>query len=88
MTLAITPLGDCLGAEATGVDLRDPTPEDVTALAAALDDHVVLCVRGQRFTPLELLAAARRFGPGGARLAQRTPGRARRGRLLLRPVAR
>ena len=62
MTLAITPLGDCLGAAATGVDLRDATAEEIGVLAAALDRHVVLCVRDQQLTPAALLAAARRFG--------------------------
>lgn len=63
MALTITPLSPALGAEARGVDLR--RPQDAATLARlkqAILDHIVLVVRGQRFSPAEFLAAAQFFG--------------------------
>ncbi len=63
MPLTITPLSSALGAEATGIDLAGPvSQEDVAALEAALDEHLVLIVRDQSYSPDQYLAAVRHFG--------------------------
>ncbi len=58
------PLPDGFGAEATGIDLAQPLSQ------AAFDDierlffaSQVLALRGQRLTPTQYVAFARRFGP-------------------------
>ena len=63
MTLTVTPLSDCLGAEITGVDLSKPVADaDVAAIEQALTDHLVIVVRDQSLAPDQLLAALRLFG--------------------------
>lgn len=63
MPLTITPFSGALGAEATGLDLAGPvSQEDMSAIEAALDDHLVLVVRDQSYSPDQYLAAMRRFG--------------------------
>lgn len=63
MSLAIKPLSAQMGAEVTGVDLGSSLDAStVAALNAALDRHVVLCVRGQQLSPAQLVGAARAFG--------------------------
>lgn len=63
MALKITPLSAALGAEATGVDLREPQDAaTLRRLEEAILEHIVLVIRDQRFTPAEYLAAARLFG--------------------------
>jgi alpha-ketoglutarate-dependent taurine dioxygenase len=63
MSLSITPLGSALGAAVKGIDLREPQDAaTLERLNQALLDHIVLVIRGQRFTPAEYLAAARLFG--------------------------
>lgn len=63
MTLTVTPLTDCLGAEITGVDLSKPVSDaDVAAIEQALTDHLVIVVRDQSLDPEQLLAALRLFG--------------------------
>jgi taurine dioxygenase len=59
----IRPLSDTCGAEIVGLDLAEP-PDDETVgrIAAALYQHLVVCVRDQRLTPRQLAAYARRFG--------------------------
>jgi len=59
MPLALTPLSDALGVEATGIDLAGPvSKDDIAALERALDEHLVLVVRDQRLTPAQYVAAA------------------------------
>jgi taurine dioxygenase len=63
MPLAFAPLSDALGIEATGIDLAGPvSPDDVAALERALDEHLVLVVRGQKLTPAQYVAATRLLG--------------------------
>ncbi|MEM9682621.1 MAG: TauD/TfdA family dioxygenase [Pseudomonadota bacterium] len=63
MALAIDPLEDTMGAEVTGLDLKDDlSPETVDALNDAFAEHLVLCVRDQDLTPKQYVAASRHFG--------------------------
>lgn len=63
MTLTLSPLSDALGVEATGIDLTQPvSPDDATAMERALDEHLVMVVRDQKFEPSQYLAAMRLFG--------------------------
>jgi taurine dioxygenase len=63
VTLSIMPISGTLGAIVTGVAL-DVTLDETTATALrkAFDEHSVLCIRGQRLQPAQLLAVARVFG--------------------------
>lgn len=62
--MRITPLGHVMGAEVTGVDLGQPlSAADRDQLSKALLEHLVLCVRDQRFADVgAFLDAARHFG--------------------------
>lgn len=61
--LDIRPVTPGVGAEVSGVDLRqDLSAETVAALRAALIEHGVLFFRGQPVTPDQQVAFARRFG--------------------------
>jgi len=63
MTLSIKPLSDALGVEVTGIDLTQPvSKQDAAAMERALDEHLVMVVRDQHFTPAQYLAAVRLFG--------------------------
>src|SRR5215510_7447672 len=63
MTLSVTPCPAALGAEITGVDLRQPLDEAViAALRAAFDRHIVLCIRDQELSEDDQLRAASCFG--------------------------
>ena len=63
MALAIEPLEDSMGAQVTGLDLKDePSGETVTALNDAFAEHIVLCIRDQELTPEQYVDAARLFG--------------------------
>src|SRR5436190_3070271 len=63
MTLAINPLSAALGAEVTGIDLRDPLDdESVQAIRDAFDRHVVIVIRGQQLSEEQQLRAAGYFG--------------------------
>ena len=63
MTLTITKLGTHAGAEATGIDLREPQGEEIyERLNAALIEHVALVVRTQQLDSSEFLQAMRIFG--------------------------
>lgn len=59
----LRPLTGAIGAEVTGLDLREPLGAATTgALREALGRHLVLCLRGQPLSPEELLAFGRRLG--------------------------
>ncbi|MGA0393450.1 MAG: TauD/TfdA dioxygenase family protein [Rhodospirillales bacterium] len=59
----ITKLTEHVGAEVTGIDLRDPLdPKTLQALNDAIVDNVALVFRGQQLTPAELLKAVGQFG--------------------------
>ncbi len=63
MELAIQPLTPVVGAEVTGIDLKQSMPEATAErLNAALADYSVLVIRDQQFTAGEYLDALRVFG--------------------------
>jgi alpha-ketoglutarate-dependent taurine dioxygenase len=60
----ITPLGDAIGAEITGLDLSRPVDAATReALNEALADRTVLVFPGQTLSPAQLMAASAIFGP-------------------------
>ena len=62
--LDIRPIGGGFGAELEGIDLSRGVSDTVmAALRRALDEHLVLAVRGQSLSPQALHRVARRFGP-------------------------
>jgi taurine dioxygenase len=59
----ITRLTPHIGAEVTGIDLREPVDARTRErLNAAVVEHVALVIRGQDFTPPQYLAAMSLFG--------------------------
>jgi taurine dioxygenase len=63
MTLDIRPLGDALGAEVAGIDIRRPLdPDDAVAARDAFLEYHLLCFRVSPATALEFRAFARNFG--------------------------
>ena len=61
--LKITKLKEHIGAQATGVDLREPIDEATRKrLYDAVVDNVVLVIRGQQLTAAQYQAAAEMFG--------------------------
>jgi alpha-ketoglutarate-dependent 2,4-dichlorophenoxyacetate dioxygenase len=64
MVVRTRPLHPHLGAEITGIDLREPVPEDdFAALEAAFNRHAVLVFPGQPLTDEQQIAFSCRFGP-------------------------
>lgn len=52
-----------IGAEISGIDLRDPLDdESVATIQKALNNHLVLVFRDQDITPDQQVVFARRFG--------------------------
>ena len=63
MNPSITPLSRALGAEVTGIDLRQPLDADTAkAIRDAFDQNVVLCIRDQELSEDDQLRAAGYFG--------------------------
>ncbi len=63
MTMKITKLQNIIGAEITGVDLRQPLDAKTRqSIYDAVVDNVALVVRDQHFAPEDFLKAARLFG--------------------------
>jgi taurine dioxygenase len=63
MALKFTPLSAALGAEATGIDLRQPLDgATVKALKDAFDQNIVLVIRDQTLSEEDQLRAASYFG--------------------------
>jgi taurine dioxygenase len=61
--LQITKIKEHIGAEARGVDLREPIDEETRQrLYGAAVDHGVLVIRDQKFTAAQYQAAAELFG--------------------------
>lgn len=61
--MKVTRLSQHIGAEVTGIDLREPIDAEVRRdLNAAVVDHVALVIRDQDFTPEQYLAAVALFG--------------------------
>jgi taurine dioxygenase len=59
----VNPVTGVIGADVTGIDLRDPLDEQtVDALRGALARHLVLFFRDQDITPEQHIALGRRFG--------------------------
>jgi len=62
-TLKISKIKEHIGAEVTGIDLREPIDEESRRrLYDALVDNVALVIRDQKFTAAEFQAAASLFG--------------------------
>jgi len=63
MVMKVTPLSDALGAEVTGIDLREPVSDaDRKAMEDAFIEHLVLVVRDQELNPAQFVTATRLFG--------------------------
>ncbi|HZZ95056.1 MAG TPA: TauD/TfdA family dioxygenase [Usitatibacter sp.] len=62
MGILVTRIGNALGAEVGGVDLRAMDDATFAQVKAAWLGHLVLRFRGQRLRDSELLALSRRFG--------------------------
>ncbi len=63
MSVSVRRLGESLGAEVTGIDLREPVgPADLDALNQALYAHTVICIRDQHLSPDEFMRAGALFG--------------------------
>jgi taurine dioxygenase len=63
MGLAITPLGPCLGAEISGLDLRQELSQvQIDTIAQALARHELLVFRNQAIEADALVSFGRRFG--------------------------
>jgi taurine dioxygenase len=61
--VVVRPVTPALGAEISGVDLREPlSAAERAAIEQALLDHLVLFFRGQDITPEQQIAFARQFG--------------------------
>jgi taurine dioxygenase len=62
-SIGIEPLTPTIGAEITGVDLRESLSDEVVArIEQALLDHLVVFFRDQDITPAQQIAFGRRFG--------------------------
>ncbi len=73
MAFSINPLGETLGAEIVGFDVRrDATPEAAEELKAAWLEHVVFCFRDQDLSPAEFLTLAGLFGKPKVQPLQRS----------------
>ena len=75
MTLKITPLSGTIGAEISGIDLRNLSNSEFDAVHRAFLDHAVLCFRNQDLTPDDQIAFARRWGEMRSSLSQRLADR-------------
>ncbi len=63
MNMTVTPISDALGAEVIGPDLAGEISDaTIAAINDALLKHLVLVFRGQKLSPPEQIAFARRFG--------------------------
>ena len=61
--MKVTRLAEHIGAEVTGIDLREPIDEETQRrLNEAVVENVALVIRDQDFTPGQYLAAVRLFG--------------------------
>src|SRR5262245_26594882 len=68
LAVKVKPLSKALGAEISGVDLKEPlSPEEVAAIKDAWNKHLVLVFRDQEITQDEQLRFASYFGELGSR---------------------
>lgn len=63
--IGVEPITGTIGAEISGVDLRDLDPETVAEIRQAFLDHIVIFFRDQPLKIQELKAFAAHFGPFG-----------------------
>ena len=56
-------LSGALGAEVSGIDLKDSSEKNFKVINNLLLEHKVIFFRNQKITPEEQLALARCFGP-------------------------
>ena len=62
--MQLTPLSDKFGVRITGVDSTQPLSDDVSSgLNAALDEHQVIVLPGQRHSTASFMRFSRLFGP-------------------------
>src|SRR6266567_2088069 len=60
--MVISPTGSALGAEIQGVDLKEISDADFSAIHGAWLDNLVLLFRGQQLTDEDFIAFSRRLG--------------------------
>ena len=64
MSIQIRPIGPCIGAEVTGIDLREPlTPAQAEVIHAGMDRYAVLVFHNQPLTNEQHLAFTQALGP-------------------------
>lgn len=61
--IEVKPIAGALGAEISGVDLRDVDDETFAEIHDAWLEHLVIFFHGQTLTPEEQIAFAKRWGP-------------------------
>src|SRR5687767_5385518 len=62
-TMKVTKLSEFIGAEVTGIDLRQPVDAETRSrLNEAVVENIALVIRDQHFTPDQFLAAVSLFG--------------------------
>ncbi len=66
---SVRPITPAIGAEVTGLDVRNATKDDIAALHRALLDHCVLVIRDQHLSPPEQIAFTENWGPLVRRIA-------------------
>jgi len=80
--ISITPVSSVLGAEVTGLDLRDDFSQDVIdRITDALHEHIFLVFRNQELSEAQQLRFTGRFGEIGMR--KRATGLHKDGRFML-----
>ncbi len=60
--MQISPLAGALGADVSGIDLRDLDEQGWRDIRAAFLQYAVLAIRGQKIEPADLMAIGARFG--------------------------
>ncbi len=63
--MIIRPLTGLIGAEITGLDLKNLDESSLEALDRAFADHLVLCIRDQSLTPADLMDLTHLLGGPG-----------------------
>ncbi len=63
--MIIRPITGLIGAEITGLDLKNLDEASLAALDKAFADHLVLCIRDQTLSPLELMDITNLLGGPG-----------------------
>ena len=59
----VKPLSNLMGAEITGIDLRNKISKETKAeLLKAITNHLVVCIKGQKLSPSKLADVSRLFG--------------------------